>query len=59
VPAPTIGDFSYSLPLGTVKVVDVATGKVTSLPFEVPTSYNAVSWMPSGDALLLNRFQQP
>jgi Tol biopolymer transport system component len=58
-PAPTIGDLSYSLPLGTVKVVDLATGKVSSLPFEVPTSYNAVSWMPSSDALLVNRYQQP
>jgi hypothetical protein len=59
VPDPAMGTDTYALPLGTVKIVSVATGEVTSLPVQVTTSYNAVSWMPSSDALLVNRYQQP
>ena len=44
-----------SLPLGEVVLVDVTSGALTDLGVQVPTSRNAVSWMPSGDALLVER----
>ncbi len=40
----------------TIHVVDLSTGTVTRIPGLVATISNAVSWLPSGDALLVNRY---
>ena len=45
-----------SLPLGTVEVVDVASGEVTSLDASTASSYNPVSWMPSSTAVLVDAY---
>jgi Tol biopolymer transport system component len=53
VPDPYTGsEEPLDLPLGVVKVVDVTSGEVASLGVLVPSSYNPVSWLPSGDAVL-------
>jgi Tol biopolymer transport system component len=40
----------------TIHVVDLSTGTVTTIPGLVETVANAVAWLPSGDALLVNRY---
>jgi Tol biopolymer transport system component len=45
-----------SLPLGDVKVVDLSSGVVTSVDAATASSYNPVSWMPSGQAVLVDRY---
>ncbi len=45
-----------SLPLGTVEVLDIASGKVTSLDASTASSYNPVSWMPSSTAVLVDSY---
>jgi Tol biopolymer transport system component len=45
-----------SLPLGKVEVVDLATGKITSLDASTASSYNPVSWMPSSTAVLVDSY---
>lgn len=45
-----------SLPLGTVEIVDVANGDVTSLDASTASSYNPVSWMPNSTAVLVDAY---
>lgn len=52
------GEGTVDLPMLSVDVLDVATGEVTTLPVEVATALNAVSWLPSGDAIMVNRFSE-
>jgi Tol biopolymer transport system component len=42
--------------LASIHVVDLATGRFTRLPGEVATDQNSPSWLPSGTALLVNRY---
>jgi Tol biopolymer transport system component len=42
-------------PLLEVKTIDLQTKDVTDLGIDVVTDFNGPSWMPSGDALLVNR----
>ena len=44
-----------SLPLLTVHIADVTTGVVTTVPGEVASDINGASWLPSSNALLINR----
>ena len=46
----------YSLPLADVRLVNVSSGAETDLPVQVPTSTNPVSWLPSSNALLVDRY---
>jgi len=43
-------------PLATIRVVEVSTGRVTRLPGRVAADQDAPSWLPSGRALLVNRY---
>ncbi len=45
-----------SLPLLQLSVVDLPSSKVTTLGVLTASDVNAPSWLPSGDALLINRF---
>ncbi|MDP9342063.1 MAG: hypothetical protein M3Q23_08175 [Actinomycetota bacterium] len=51
------GDRSASdAPLLSVHVLDLSTGTSTVVPGKVETDANAPSWLPSSDALLVNRY---
>jgi Tol biopolymer transport system component len=52
---PIVGEV-LSLPLGRVKVVDLEDGEVHRLSAWTASSFNPVSWMPSGEALLVDRY---
>jgi len=43
-------------PLATIRVADVSTGRITLLPGRVAADEDAPSWLPSGRALLVNRY---
>jgi len=43
-------------PLVDIRVLVVDTGKVTDPHVTVATNGNPVSWLPSGDAFLVNRY---
>ena len=45
-----------SLPLGAVRVVDLASGDISWLGTSTASSYNPVAWMPSGKALLVDAY---
>jgi hypothetical protein len=45
---------AVQLPVHTVHVVDIASGTVTTLSRKVAGDINPVSWLPSGNALLVN-----
>ena len=53
---PTGGGESRDAPLLGVRIVDVASGRTTSIDARVVTDWNGVSWLPSGRALLVNRW---
>ncbi|MFL5799508.1 MAG: hypothetical protein ACJ77A_16440 [Actinomycetota bacterium] len=42
--------------LSTIRVMDLSTGAFARLPGEVRADQNAPSWLPSGTALLVNRY---
>jgi Tol biopolymer transport system component len=49
-----------SLPVVALYVVDVASGKVAPVDnVEMATMNNPPQWLPSGDALLINRVERP
>jgi Tol biopolymer transport system component len=56
---PVTPSCSPSCPLGRVVVIPVAGGPRTVLDAFVPSSANAPSWLPAGDALLIERFTGP
>jgi Tol biopolymer transport system component len=52
--------FGSDLPVLTVHLVDVRTGSVQDVGgAQVTTNANPPQWLPTGDALLLNRLQHP
>jgi TolB protein len=55
-PGGSLGPVSVEFPLGEVKILDVSTGAVANTHVQVLTEWSAVSWLPSGDALLVNRY---
>lgn len=50
------GNIVSDWPLLAVHVEDLATGASTSIPVNVANDSNAPSWLPSGTALLVNRY---
>jgi Tol biopolymer transport system component len=50
----------HDLPVVALYVVDVVSGKVAPVHnVEMITMYNPPQWLPSGDALLINRVERP
>jgi Tol biopolymer transport system component len=48
---------SSDSPLLGIRVLDLSTGQVTVVPGKVESDANAVAWMPSSDALVVNRYR--